>query len=267
MKKALALIALAAIPPAAHAQIGWSVTFDPTQAAHALSQIAQAEKTYTTTVQTAENVISTYNLAKRMASSPSSLYSSYGSGLPSWIPMLPSNSTYGNTGPWFSSISKGIGDANSALSQASVAHLAQLTGYNKLDAKSQQTVAATGATVDMGDSVAATTTQTLGTIRAAQAQRQADIAALEAASHSSDPAQQTELATMQRMNQALLLLLRTNQDISQMGQTGNMQQFVMQKQQMDALKIQMQAAQDFQTNYNAIAPAESQAQITRALHY
>lgn len=60
-------------------RIAWSVTFDPTQAAHAVSQIAQAEKTYTTTVQTAQNVIGAYNLAQRMASSPSSLYTSYGS--------------------------------------------------------------------------------------------------------------------------------------------------------------------------------------------
>ena len=47
-----------------------------------LQQIAQAEKTYTTTVQTTENVINAYNLAKRMATSPSSLYSGYGSGFP-----------------------------------------------------------------------------------------------------------------------------------------------------------------------------------------
>lgn len=254
-------------PVAAHAQIGWSVTFDPTQAAHAVSQIAEAEKTYTTTVQTTENVINAYNLAKRMASSPSSLYSSYGSGLPPWIPMLPSNNTYGNTSGFFSSLNSGVGSATSALSQASIAHMAQLTGYQNLDAQTQRTVAAQGATIDMGDTVSATTTQALGTIRANQTQRQADIANLETQSHSLDPSQQTELATLQRINQALLLLLRTAQDLSQMGQTQNMQQLVSEKQQLDGLKIQMQAAQDFQTNYKAAAPTETQSEINRAMSY
>lgn len=43
-----------------HAQLGWSVTFDPTQSAHAISEIAQLEKTYTTTHQTYQNVVGAY---------------------------------------------------------------------------------------------------------------------------------------------------------------------------------------------------------------
>ena len=57
--------------------------------------------------------------------------------------------------------------------------------------------------------------QTLGTIRANAPQREADIASLEPASHSSDPSQQTEIATLQRINQALLIQLRTQQETNQ----------------------------------------------------
>jgi hypothetical protein len=53
------------------------------------------------------------------------------------------------------------------------------------------------------------------TIRANQTARQTDIANLEAASQNQDPSQQTVMATLQRINQALLLQLRTQQDANQ----------------------------------------------------
>jgi hypothetical protein len=261
-----ATLAFAALCTSAHAQIGWSVTFDPTQATHALSQIAQAEKTYTTTFQTTENVINAYNLAKRMATSPSSLYTSYGTGLPSWVPMLPGNDTYGNTGSWVSSVNRYTGQASSAIQNASVARVAQMTGYQNLNADGQRAVAAQTATLDLGDTVSTTNLQAVGTIRANQTQRQTDISNLETASHSLDPSQQTELATLQRINQALLLLLRTQQDQSQMAQGQTLQQMVQQKQQQDDLKMLFQAAQGYQANYQSHAVSNA-AGIKAATNY
>lgn len=261
-----AALAVAATTVPAHAQFGWSVTFDPTQAAHALSQIAQAEKTYTTTVQTTENVINAYNLARRMASSPSSLYTSYGSGLPSWVPMLPSQDTYGNTGGYLNSVNKYTGQASSAIQNASVTRVAKLTGYEKLTADSQKAVAAQAATLDLGDSVAATNLQAVSTIRNNQTARQTEIANLEAASHSFDSNQQTEMAALQRINQALLLLLRTQQDQSQLSQGQTLQQMVQQKQQQDELKMLFQAAQGYEANFNSNF-STSAASMNKAFHY
>jgi hypothetical protein len=270
MKGIFLTIALAAgtLVPQANAQIFGvpTVTFDPTQAAHVVSQIAQAEKTYTTTVQTTENVINAYNLAKRMATSPQSLYSGYGSGLPAWVPVLPSNDTYGNTGVYMKAFNQNVGFATSAVQGASVARMAQMTGYQNLDAASQRAVAAQTATIDLGDSVTATNLSAVGTIRSNQTQRQTDIANLEAASHSLDASQQTELATLQRINQALLLLLRTQQDQSQLAQGQTMQQMVQQKQQQDELKMAFQVANGYEANYNAKTNTESAAAISKALH-
>ena len=89
-------------------------------------------------------------------------------------------------------------------------------GYSSLSPQGQQAIAARGATVDLSDAVNASSLQTVGTIRANSAQREADISQLEAATHSSDPAQHTEMATLQRINQALLIELRTQQDTNQM---------------------------------------------------
>ena len=70
-------------------------------------------------------------------------------------------------------------------------------------------IAAQGATVDINDSVMTNNLQALGTIRANQTARQTDIANLEAATQTQDASQQTIMAELQRINQALLLQLRT----------------------------------------------------------
>ena len=96
--------------------------------------------------------------------------------------------------------------------------------------------------------------------------READIEALEAASHSLDPSEQTDMATMQRINQALLLQLRTQQEANQINETVALQQMVAQKQQQDALKTGFQDASSFSTTYEAnVAPAYSGA--AQALTY
>ena len=97
-------------------------------------------------------------------------------------------------------------------------------------------------------------------------QREADIEVLEAASHTLDPAQQTDMATMQRMNQALLLQLRTQQEANQINQAQALQQIVAQKQQQDALKAGFQDASDFSSTYEThVAPAYNGA--AQALTY
>jgi hypothetical protein len=111
-----------------------------------------------------------------------------------------------------------------------------------------------------------TNLQVLGTIRANQAARQTDIANLETASQSQDPSQQTVMATLQRINQALLLQLRTQQDANQINANLALQQMVAQKQQQDAMKAGFQDAADFNSTYQAqVAPAYNGA--AQALTY
>src|SRR6185312_15854269 len=102
----------------------------------------------------------------------------------------------------------------------------RIAGYASMSAQGQQAIAAQGATVDLSDAVDASSLQTVGTIRADANQREVDISQLEAASHSTDPAQHTEMATLQRINQALLIELRTQQEANQMLQAQALQQLV-----------------------------------------
>jgi hypothetical protein len=111
-------------------------------------------------------------------------------------------------------------------------------------------IAAQGATVDLGDSVMSNNLQALGTIRDNQAARQADIANLEAATQTQDPSQLTIMAELQRINQALLLQLRTLQDANQINANLALQQIIAQKQQQDAMKSAFRDSAGYENYYN-----------------
>jgi hypothetical protein len=263
-----ATLVIAAAAPLGHAQLfGSGIVYDPTQSAHAAQQILQANQLYTTTVQTTKTVIGAYNLAQRMASLPQSLYTSYSNlGRQQWITLTQPSNTYGNSLPWMNAASTGYG-ATSANQVASMPRTGQISGYSSLSPQGQQMIAAQGATVDLSDAANASSLQTVGTIRANSAQREADISQLEAASHSSDPAQQTEMATLQRINQALLIELRTQQETNQMLQAQLLQQLVGQKVQQDNLKSLFETGNGYEQNFNAVTPQQTSAGTQWAFHY
>lgn len=260
------LAAMLGVLPA-HAQFGSGVVFDPTQSAHAIQQIAQGNQLYTTTIATTKNVIATYNLAQRMASLPQSLYRSYSNvGRQEWTALTRPANTYGNSAGWVNAASTGYG-ANAAMETASIPQTGKIAGYISLSSEGQQIIAAQGASVDLYNSIDASSLETIGAIRKESAHREADIAALEAASHSSDPAQHTEMATLQRINQALLIELRSQQDTNQILQTQALQQLVAQKVQQDNLKSLFATANQYQQNFNAVTPQQSSEGTNWAFHY
>jgi hypothetical protein len=260
----IAVIVSITAPVAARAQFGSGVVFDPTQSAHAVQQIEQGQNIFTNSVKLADNAISTYNLAHQMSMSPQSLYQPFMSFSSVWMMVNQAANTYGNSQPWTNSANTGV-NASYAYQQASVPRTGQLNGYGNLSLSGQQQIAAQGATVDLNDSVTASNIQTLGTIRTNSQQRQADINALQAATQSADPTQHTEMATLQRINQALILQLIAQQEANQISQAYALQQIVAQKQQQDALKATFQQANQFQSGYNAVAP--SYAGAAAAMRY
>ncbi len=110
--------------------------------------------------------------------------------------------------------------------------------------------------------------QTLGTIRANSEQRQADINALISASQSTDPAQHTEMATLQRINKALILLIQEQQEANQISQAYALQQIVGQKVQQDNLKSLFQTGNGYQQNFRRTSrPSRRTAGTQWAFHY
>jgi hypothetical protein len=263
----VAAIIVAATAPFSRAQFGSGIVFDPTQSVHAIQQIAQGSQLYTTTVQTTRNVIAAYNLAQRMASLPRELYTSYSNlGRQEWIILTRPANTYGNSLAWISAAGTGYG-ASIANQVSSVPLIGRIPGYSSLSSQGQQAIAAQGATVDLADAVNVSNLQTVGTIRTNAAQREADISQLEVASHSTDPAQHSEMATLQRINQALLIELRTQQETNQILQGQALQQIVGQKIQQDNLKALFQTGNGYQQTFNYLTPQQTDAGTQWAFHY
>ena len=241
------------IAPAAHAQFG-GIVFDPTQSVHAVTQIEheeqsisnqfqqieQGQQIFTNTVKIATTALQAYNVAKQqyqlvhqMILAPSMLYQRFLSPTTDLRMLQQISNTYGNSMGWLNSANTGNGAAAS-YQQVSVPNTANMIpGYSTASVAGQFQIAAQVATVDIGDSVMTNNLQMLGTIRANQTARQTDLTNLEATTQSQDASQQTIMATLQRINQALLLQLRTQQDANQINANLALQQIVAQKQQQD----------------------------------
>src|SRR6202790_624820 len=274
---ALAVGLVTAFQPAAQAQFGSGIVFDPTQAGHAVTQIEheeqsianearqieQGQQIFTNTVKIATTALQAYNVAKQqyelthqMILAPRMLYARFLSPTSDLLLLQQISNTYGNSMGWLNSANTGKGAA-SAYQQVSVPNTNNMIpGYGTASTAGQLQIAAQGATVDITDSVMTNNLQSLGTIRANQTARQTDIANLEAATQTQDPSQQTIMAELQRINQALLLQLRTMQDANQINANLALQQIVAQKQQQDALKAGFQDTANYASTYQThVAPA------------
>jgi hypothetical protein len=258
--------------PSAHAQFGSGIVFDPTQSGHAIvqieheeqsianqaQQIEQGQQIFTNTVKIATTALQTYNtvmqqyqLTRQMILAPRMLYARFLSPTSDLVLLRQISNTYGNSMGWLNSANTGNG-ATAAYQQVSVPNTSNIIpGYSTASMAGQMQIAAQGASVDLGDSVMSNNLQALGTIRANQTARQADIANLEAATHSQDPSQQTIMAELQRINQALLLQLRTLQDANQINASLALQQMIAQKQQQDAMKSTFRDSSGYESYYNA----------------
>jgi hypothetical protein len=267
----LAIGLAAALQPAALAQFGSGVVYDPTQSVHAITQIEheeqsisnqfqqieQGQQIFSNTVKIATTALQAYNVAHQqyqlvhqMILAPSMLYRRFLSPTTDLRMLQQISNTYGNSMGWLNSANTGNGAA-AAYQQVSVPTTTSvLPGYITASYAGQQQIAAQGATVDIGDSVMTNNLQMLGTMRANQAARQTDITNLETATQSQDASQQTIMATLQRINQALLLQLRTQQDANQINANLALQQIVAQKQQQDAMKSAFRDSSGYESYYN-----------------
>ena len=269
---ALSIGLAAALQPAAHAQFGSGIVYDPTQSVHAITQIEheeqsisnqfqqieQGQQIFTNTVKIATTALQAYNVAKQqynlvhqMILAPRMLYSRFLSPTSDLLLLQQISNTYGNSMGWLNSANTGKG-ATASYQQVSVPTTTNvIPGYSTASVAGQLQIAAQGATVDINDSVMTNNLQALGTIRANQTSRQTDIANLEAATQTQDASQQTVMATLQRINQALLLQLRTQQDANQINANLALQQIVAQKQQQDAMKLAFRDSAGYENYYNA----------------
>jgi hypothetical protein len=142
---ALSIGLAAALQPAAHAQFGSGIVFDPTQAGHAVTQIKneeasianevhqieQGQQIFTNTVKIATTALQAYNVAKQqynlvhqMILAPRMLYSRFLSPTSDLLLLQQISNTYGNSMGWLNSANTGKGAAAS-YQQVSVPNTAK----------------------------------------------------------------------------------------------------------------------------------------------
>ncbi len=256
----LFLVVTALLMPAAHAQFGSGIVFDPTQSAHAIEQIEQgvqglqtAEQIYTTTYKTLNQVIAAYNLAYQMSRMPQNLAARYKSDFAMWTNFSSASvpDTYGNTTAWINALD--LGNPARAASAYSGAVI-QIESYppsrlSSLDSTTQTTVQNQYASSEIGQANVTNLLSTLGTIRSDSQTFQQKLANLESDTYSTDPSQQTEVGVLAKINTASLLQIHSQQDTNQILAAAAAEQALDAKEKLDERNRLINQAIYFQQNF------------------
>jgi hypothetical protein len=243
----VALFSMVILPLTAHAQF---TVFDPTNYANALNEYAQLQQTYTTALQTRDQIISSYNLAFQMSRMPQNLAARYKSDFSQWTNLTAPN-TYGNTSAWVDALNLG---SPARAANAYTSAVVQLDSYPSdalasLDPQSQAIVQNQYATSELGQATLTSSLSTVGAVRSTSEALSQKLQNLEADTYSTSPDQQTEMAVLGKINSATLLQIHSQQDTNQILAASVAQQTLQQKQQLDEQNRLINQAVRFHQNF------------------
>jgi type IV secretion system protein TrbJ len=237
MKKLVitATIVLLLMPAAGHAQFG-GIVYDPTNFHNAVLRYYQLRMQLAQMQQTYAEIVSQYNLALQMARSIQNMPARYKAYFSQWRYLTTVPDVYHNTGVWVSGVNtgslpvieQGYQKATDPLSQYSPAAMAAMSP------EELQRATAGYASVELADGTNTNSMVTIGNIRADAQALQAQIANLENDSFSSDPALNTEVGVLNKINASNVLMLRTLQDANNLRLAALEQSVIRSKQQRDA---------------------------------
>jgi hypothetical protein len=253
------------LAPAAHAQFGSGIVYDPTQSAHALQQIEheaqelnnwtqhllKEAQIYTTAEQTRTQVVTMYNLAYQMSTMPQNLQARYKTDWSQWSSLAAPPNAYGTSSALVNALNFGsLPQAQQGYNNAYVQTQSYPSGnYSSLDSRTQATIANQYATSELAQTTTTSTLATLGTIRTDAQAFATKLANLESDTFSTDPSQQTQNALLGKINSATLLQIHSQQDTNQLLMASIQQQLIAQKQQIDAQNRAINNSIYFQQNF------------------
>jgi hypothetical protein len=269
------LFATLALAPAAHAQFGSGIVYDPTQSAHAISQISQGEQQlqkwatelqnweqhlqkeeqiYETAFKTLNQLESTYNLALQMSKMPQNLAALYKSDFAQWQalgnPSFAASSNSSLTTAWLNALN--VGSPTRAMSAygGAVTPLQSYSNLSALDATTQAAVQTQYTNSEIGQSNITNLLSTVGTIRSDSLTFQQKLANLESDTYSTDPSQETEVGVLAKINTATMLQVHAQQDANQILAAVAAQQALAAKEQVDERNRLINQAIYFQQNFS-----------------
>lgn len=138
-------------------------------------------------------------------------------------------------------------------------------GMPNLDPVTQQHVRSRATTMALQDSMIGSTLQRASDVQAHVAHDQQSLSELESQTFSLDPSQHTELATLQRINTALVMLVRAQQDSNQLNAAFQMKSLVKDQQELDNEKAASSQGQYWQSGIDQLNSTTSD--LNTALSY
>jgi hypothetical protein len=223
---------------------------DTANVAEAVKEFKQLQASYTTALETRNQIISAYNLAYQMSRMPADLAARYRADFAQWTNLSAPN-TYGNTYAWVNALDIGGRPQATLAYNSAIVRLQSYpsSSYSGYDANTQATIQNQYATSELAEGTTEATLSTLGSIRSNSEAFSTRLANLESDSFSTDPSQQTEMAVLGKINTATLLQVHSQQDTNQILAAEVQQQLIAQKQQIDAQNRAINQAIYFQQNF------------------
>ncbi len=221
------------LPVVSEAQFG-GIVYDPTNYANALLRYNQLVQQVAQLRQTYQQVLNQYNLALQMSRYLESMPARYRATFSQWRNFTATD-LYGNTAGWVGAANGGGAQSVSPAYQRATIPLltysqADLSAINPTDAGNLRSAYASLELTD-GANVSALTT--VGNIRGNAQAVQQQISNLEQDSLSADPALNTEVGVLNKINASNVLTLRTLQDANNLRLAALEQQILQAKQQRD----------------------------------
>ncbi len=191
------------------------VVFDPSNYAEAIQQLLQMEQQYVQLVQTYQTVRGQFDhlvwMAKRV---PVDMAARYKAVVTPWRSASAGN-TYGTTERWVLALNTGMG-VESGYSEATQPLAAYDATLANIPSDQLQRVKTNYATVELTDGANLDALDTIGRLRSNAPGVEEAIRSLEDDSFSPDPAMNTEIAVLNKINAANLLTIRNGQDANKL---------------------------------------------------
>ena len=229
------------------------VVYDPTNYANAVLRYNQLVQQLAQLRQTYQQVLNQYNLALQMSRNLRNMPSRYRAMFSQWRNFT-ANDLYGNTSAWVGAANgAGAQSVGPAYLRATIPFLtysqADLNDINPTDAENLKSAYAS---LELSDGANVSALTTVGNVRANAATVQQQISNLEQDSLSGDPALNSEVSVLNKINASNVLTLRTLQDANNIRLATLEQQILQAKRQRDidaanlnfAIEMRQQATQN-----------------------
>jgi type IV secretion system protein TrbJ len=234
------------------------VVFDPTAYANAELMMAQLVKSF----EQAQAQFSLQSFLSQVV--PVEMISRYRTPAAGVQPLSVPSDRFGNLGSWVQHLNQG-GSAGSAYDSATIRLKTYGSEIGQWPNEEQQKLAIQYASLEFADGTNVGTMEAIGQLRAnANAADQA-IAALEADSLSSDPAMNTEIGVLNKINAATIAQIRSSRDASRLLLQTLEQQLADSKRRRDA-EVGEINAQIGRMTQGAAVKAQYTSTITDTLH-